>query len=91
MEGFCRYFGKEKSKRRYYKILKQKNVFIYPGVDRSGLLKYLEIFCDLGYNQLAHQTHVASLCENLSENEVQESGSLLTDNASVNFSHVSFP
>jgi hypothetical protein len=48
--GFCRYFGKEKSKCRYYKILKQKNVFIYPGVDRSGLLKCLEIVCGLVYN-----------------------------------------
>lgn len=72
MEGFCRYFGKEKSKRRYYKILKQKNVFIYPGADRSGLLKCQEIVCDLGYNQLDHQTLVVSLCENLSENEVKE-------------------
>jgi len=64
---------------------------MHPGVDRSGLLKCLEIVCDLVYNQLTHQTHVANLCENLSENEVKENGSLLTDKASVNFSQVSLP
>lgn len=79
------YFGKGKSKRPYYKILKQKNVFIYAGVDRRLLLICLEIMCDLGYNKLAHQKQVASCCENRSENEVKDSGSLLTDKASVNF------
>jgi hypothetical protein len=43
--GLCTYFGKEKSKRRYYKILEQKNVLIYPGVDRSVFLICLEIVC----------------------------------------------
>ena len=35
------YFGKEKSKGPNYKILKQKNVFIHPGVDRSLFLMYV--------------------------------------------------
>jgi hypothetical protein len=66
--GLCTYFGKEKSIRRYYKILKQKNVFMYSGVDRRGLLKCLEIVCHLGYDQQAHQNQVASFCGNPSEN-----------------------
>jgi hypothetical protein len=66
------------------------DVFIYPGVDRSGLLTCLGIACVLEYDQLAHQTQVASVCENISENEIKESESLLTEKASVNFSQVSF-
>ena len=71
--------------------MKQKNVLIYPGVDRSVFLTCLEIVCGWGYDQLAHQKQMVSFGENLSENEVKESGSFLTDKASVNFSQVSFP
>ena len=89
--GLCTSFGAEKLKRRFYKILKQKNVFICPGIDRSVFLKCLEIMCVLRYGQLAHQKQVASSCEKLSENEVKESGSFLTDKAPLKFSQVSFP
>jgi hypothetical protein len=51
----------------------------------------MEIVCDLVCNQLAHQKQVASFCGNRSANEVKESGILLIDKASVNFSQVSFP
>jgi hypothetical protein len=51
----------------------------------------LEIVCGWGYDQLTNQKQMASFCENLSENEVKESGSFLTDKASANFSQVSFP